>query len=93
MTVGCHEAYLPNFLSSGCLKRLSNGEVEYDLGTVTRMENVRLLLTIPAKQLRQKIKLSRESKSGIRKRKMEETPQKGQRRKIKKPLLTSTPTK
>ena len=32
MTAGKHDAPLPNFMSSGCLRKTSTGEVEYDLG-------------------------------------------------------------
>ena len=31
-TAEVHEAQLPNFMSSGCLKKTSTGEIEYDLG-------------------------------------------------------------
>ncbi|XP_071085902.1 uncharacterized protein [Haliotis cracherodii] len=72
-TAGYHDADLPDFMASSCLKITKTGEVEYDFGPEVHM-NVQDIQT--------------KIKDG--KRKQEDTPQKGQRRKRQ---LTSTPRK
>ena len=77
-TTGVHEAQLPNFMSSGCLKKTSTGEIEYDLGPDA-------FSACPLKAI-----ISSPKKRTSQKRKAVQTPQKGHQRKLP---LTSTPVK
>ena len=79
MTAGKHDAPLPNFMSSGCLRKTSTGEVEYDLGP-----------DVFAKCPLNNIQKQSPIKEAAKKRRAMDTPQKGQRKKFP---LTSTPVK
>ena len=86
LSAGKHEAKLPDFMSAGSLKKLSTGEIEYDLGSDIFSPDINQLLAYSTGHLKSKMKLC----SKVRKRKYDETPQKGRRRKTTKPSA-STP--
>ena len=68
LTAGTHDAPLPDFIHSGCLKRTLTGEVEYDLG--------------PDVFAKDPMETIQDSKFTSKKRKATNTVQKGQRRKV-----------
>ena len=75
-TAGYHNAEMPNFLSSSCLKRTQTGEVEYYFGPESHFNSVQDL-PFP------------KNISSVLKRQRNVTPQKGHRK--KRVMLTSTP--
>ena len=81
LTTGKHDAKLPEFLAKNCLVKNPSGHIEYDFGedshvsASTLTEMVMSSIKTPTKK----------------KRKAEDTPQKGLRRKL--PLKSSTPRK
>ena len=86
MTAGNHSAATPDFLQDGCLTKLRDGSIECNLGDETQVNDIRTYLMVNrdiicAKLSNPKIKMG--------KRKPENTPQKGRRRKLKP--YTSTP--
>jgi hypothetical protein len=83
-TAGHDEAPLPKFLEKGCMKKLIDGTIEYDFGADSYMKDVQEAIVID--QAEMLIKCQCHSK----KRKQDDTPQKGARRKFK-PNATSTP--
>ncbi|CAC5399881.1 unnamed protein product [Mytilus coruscus] len=96
LSAGQHTAILPNFLQDGCLLKLPTGEIEYNLGSEASVDSESEILIFPPKELAAKLKncqLKRKKqinkKSGM-KRRPEDTPQKGARKKIQQ---TSTPKK
>ena len=86
LSAGKHDAKLPDFLSAGSLRKMSTGEIEYNLGDDTFTPDISKLLVYSTEHLKGKMKLC----SKVKKRKHDETPQKGRRRKTKKPSA-STP--
>ena len=87
-TAGCHEARLPNFIGNGGLQTNETGGIEYDFGPDANIGDVETMLTIPGENFENRIRMART----VRKRRQNETPQKGQRRKNKRSQpLTSTP--
>lgn len=85
MTAGTHNSPMPNFLQDGCLIKLKDGSIEYDLGPDVHIKDVKESLVIDQASLLEKMRQ-------YQKRKLVKTPQKGQRRKLK-PKATSTPRK
>jgi hypothetical protein len=83
MTAGTHNSPMPNFLQDGCLIKLKDGSIEYDLGPDVHIKDVKESLVIDQASLLEKMRQ-------YQKRKPVKTPQKGQRRKLK-PKATSTP--
>ncbi|KAH3777823.1 hypothetical protein DPMN_179271 [Dreissena polymorpha] len=74
-TMGIHNATLPNFLQSPCLRKSSAGEIEYDFGPESSFQTLTDLSEFIAPPARNK-------------RLLDNTPQSGKRRKR---ILTSTP--
>ncbi len=87
LTAGDHAAYVPNFLEKGCLRKDSDGTVCYYLGPDAYVACPEHLLKIPDAEMKRLLKRAR--KPIRRKRAADDTPQKGQRRKLKP--KTSTP--
>ncbi|XP_053400011.1 uncharacterized protein LOC123523032 [Mercenaria mercenaria] len=85
LTAGKHDAPLPNFLENGCLQRLPDGTIEYNLGRDSSIKEVQEAFTSDHADLLGRIKDNK-------KRRQDDTPQKGARRKLK-PKATSTPKK
>ena len=86
-TAGCHAALLPNFVGNGGLQVSENGGMEYDFGPDAYIGDVEAMLTIPGKNFQNRLRMAR---MVSRKRRQNETPQKGQRRKRYQPIA-STP--
>ena len=77
-TAGKHDAKMPDFLRSSCLTKTSTGEVEYDLGPEAKFTALKDLPEV--KRVRKTTK-----------RQLNDTPQRGARRKHQ--LIASTPKK
>ncbi|XP_046359594.2 uncharacterized protein LOC124137364 [Haliotis rufescens] len=90
---GNHSAILPNFLQKGCLRKNKEGDVHYYLGDEVSTEKLEDLIQIPEATLLKRITDCKipQKKLDKRKRTLEDTPQRGARRKQKP--VTSTPRK
>lgn len=86
-TAGYHDALLPDFIGNGGLQTTEGGGMEYDFGPDAYIGDVETMLTIPSENFQNKLRMAR---TVSRKRRQDETPQKGQRRKRYQPA-TSTP--
>ena len=90
LTVLNPQASLPNFISIGCLEKRKDGTTWYNLGAESHVDNKETLLTIPEKDLAEKLKsLSTKQSRKSCKRRQDETPQKG--KPTKRQPLMSTP--
>ena len=92
LTLGNHSAIIPKFLEYGCLKKNQDGDILYDLGDDARMdpEDIREEVARLEEQYREVYSAPRTPRKTKKqtKRQMDDTPQKGLRRKF---LDTSTP--
>lgn len=89
LTAGTADTRLPNFLSDGCLTKSVSGEIEFELGEEAHVEDISSMILVPPNVLLEKNKQTR--KKTTSKRKQNETPQKGRRKKLQN--RTSTPKK
>jgi hypothetical protein len=73
LSVGQHDACLPNFLARGCLKKTSTGQIEYDFGVDCNISNLQLASTLNDVNVTPKKKKKRSSvktpQGGLRKKK------------------------
>ncbi|KAH3891472.1 hypothetical protein DPMN_015574 [Dreissena polymorpha] len=83
LTAGDHSKQMPNFLLCGSLTKTEKGEIEFDLGPDSHINRIGECVVTDPGELALRLR-----KKG--KRKPEETPQKGRRRKLR-PQAQSTP--
>ncbi|KAH3869527.1 hypothetical protein DPMN_032696 [Dreissena polymorpha] len=85
LTAGDHSKQMPNFLLCVSLTKTDTGEIDVDLGPGSHINRIGECVVTDPEELALRLR-----KKG--KRKQEETPQKGRRRKLR-PQAQSTPRK